>query len=778
MPPSKPGGTGYEDLDTSGSPVFIKSFGRHAKDMVMPILHPIDTAKSLGLLASGAVEQVKRKTGYKTGAVGPREKLAADVGHEIIRPYSSRGQFMDTLRNDPARFLFDIGSIPLPESKLGIAGKGTRAARIATNPVMTVGTVARTAGKAAKAAQIKAKGGIYSPKTGQWSQAALKAVREATEGRVSARDLQANPAFAQALIATMKVKGINPEAVKEAILAHHGAPTPRSRITGRAPHIDSAAAAADAAKAGKQIIAERVGTPPPNASELGRALDEAVTDSHNNVNHLYARATSGPEIFRPAAEPILVAEMDKALDAAGFTNFRGLPSARGAREADRFVRSELFRLAQDDALTPAAVEGIRQELNILWAGSRSPTDRNILNAMKDGLDKGMEEAATNNFLAAGNPTTFLGDLRDARAAHQQHKLTFEQSGPIGNAVRQLDKQPGANGLFVPSGDDGLYTKAQNTLVKGIVGERGNVQPGGLDLFNRLEKDILASDPSPLHTVLKDTIGHFDPSADKGAAFKVPPGNTQKFVDSPVGQSLYTPEEAANVNLGAEGRRILDTTPPSAVQNAGIVSNALDVARGAISRAATGAGAGALMGNPLIGAGVNTVLGATKKRAASRRILAKELSGAPDAFPIAAGAEKVGAKIEGASRPYGAAANFGLANMPQEQPAAAPALAPTAPPAAVQPAPAMSAAEEDWDSFSAPAEASAPQEEDWDSFSAPTPERQPRAAGGKVESIEHLVAALMNKAKAARRASNASTKPLLGVHDDAIASALAVAQKAL
>ena len=52
------------------------------------------------------------------------------------------------------------------------------------------------------------------------------------------------------------------------------------------------------------------------------------------------------------------------------------------------------------------------------------------------------------------------------------------------------------------------------------------------------------------------------------------------------------------------------------------------------------------------------------------------------------------------------------------------------------------------------------------------------AGGKVGGIEHLVQALMTKAKVAKKASDKATEPLLNERDDAIANALAVAQKAI
>ena len=52
------------------------------------------------------------------------------------------------------------------------------------------------------------------------------------------------------------------------------------------------------------------------------------------------------------------------------------------------------------------------------------------------------------------------------------------------------------------------------------------------------------------------------------------------------------------------------------------------------------------------------------------------------------------------------------------------------------------------------------------------------AGGKVNGIEPLVMALMGKAKMAKKTSNKATEPLLNERDDAIANALAVAQKAI
>ena len=75
----------------------------------------------------------------------------------------------------------------------------------------------------------------------------------------------------------------------------------------------------------------------------------------------------------------------------------------------------------------------------------------------------------------------------------------------------------------------------------------------------------------------------------------------------------------------------------------------------------------------------------------------------------------------------------------------------------------------------------PEKYDLSQFDAPQRMYGGRAAyraGGKVGGIEPLIQALMNKAKMAKKVSNKATEPLLNERDDAIASALAVAQKAI
>ncbi len=761
------------------------SFERNAEGIVEPILHPINAIDSARHLASGIFRKaIGRPTGYVTTPESNGEKMLDAMGRDYKTAYATSSGFKDMMRNDPSRPLFDAaGVLSLPfggealEARLpSVLSTAAKAARTVTNPVALAGKVTELAGKGTRAAQIAAKGGIGNPATG-FSSAALKAVQNATDGRIGADDLANNPAFAQRLADTMQAKGITPGAVKDAILAHHDAPTPRSRITGKPADPEIRGAVEEAVKTGKQAIAEKVGTVPPSSGELGAALDQAVTDSLNNVSHLYNRVMTGPEIFKPQASAVIDNEIDKALKAGNVEDFADFPSRTQSGAAINFLRDKLGSLATNDDLSLPKLEAVRQELNALgWKASG--LDSRTIGLMKEGLDNGMIEAAKNGFLKYGDPDNFVNGLRDARAAFQQHKLTFEQPGAIGNAVKQLEKQPGENGLYVPSEDPGIYQKAQDTLVKNILTAKGETKPAGLRLFDQLES-VLPT-PESLHNVLKDTISQVDQTGEKGASFKIAPGATQKFTGSAIGQNIYTPQEATDLNLGAEARRILDAKPPYNVQEGSTVSKLLGSGKNVLGRAATGYVAGLPWGSGMTGAAVNTILGKIREPSAAR-LLGRELSGAPNAFPGSTAIENLGTSAQNVSRPLGLnqIVQKGVAPEnstpeitspiatpePAEMPL--PAAAPTAPVKINLGSPTKKD-DEDWGDVSA----LAPVE------TAPAGDRPQRATGGKIDNIEHLVTRLMNKAVYAKRMSNSATKPLLCVSDNAIAGALGVAQRAI
>jgi len=85
---------------------------KFGEDMVQPVLHPIDTAKSLGNLGVGLVQ--KAIPGEQD-----KEKYADAVGQFITDRYGDMDSFLNTLESDPIGVLSDVS--------LGVTGVGTAA---------------------------------------------------------------------------------------------------------------------------------------------------------------------------------------------------------------------------------------------------------------------------------------------------------------------------------------------------------------------------------------------------------------------------------------------------------------------------------------------------------------------------------------------------------------------------------------------------------------------------------------------------------------------------
>lgn len=108
---------------------FLPSAGQFAKDLVQPVLHPIDTANAIGDIAGG----VAAKAG-----IGDHDQGAADaVGQFFAQRYGGIENVKRTMAQDPVGFLSDLATV-----FSGGAVAGAKAGGI-------VGKVASVAGKAA-----------------------------------------------------------------------------------------------------------------------------------------------------------------------------------------------------------------------------------------------------------------------------------------------------------------------------------------------------------------------------------------------------------------------------------------------------------------------------------------------------------------------------------------------------------------------------------------------------------------------------------------------------
>lgn len=115
---------------------FPGSLGNLAMNMAQPVLHPIDTAKGMASLATGAYKNIAG--GYP--ADDPDVAAADAVGAMYKQNYGSVEGFKNYAINDPAAALSDLASVV--SLGAGLAGKAAG----------TAGKVGSVAGKVAKAA--------------------------------------------------------------------------------------------------------------------------------------------------------------------------------------------------------------------------------------------------------------------------------------------------------------------------------------------------------------------------------------------------------------------------------------------------------------------------------------------------------------------------------------------------------------------------------------------------------------------------------------------------
>lgn len=127
------------------------SAANFAKDLVHPILHPIDTAKSIQSLSQGLIEKVLPEQQTAEGKFGQteNEQVVDAVGKFIDDRYGSVDNFKKTVQNDPVSVLADAsivltggGSLTAKTGKLSSIAKGVQEAGKAIEPLnLAVSTI-------------------------------------------------------------------------------------------------------------------------------------------------------------------------------------------------------------------------------------------------------------------------------------------------------------------------------------------------------------------------------------------------------------------------------------------------------------------------------------------------------------------------------------------------------------------------------------------------------------------------------------------------------------
>lgn len=735
--------------------------------------------------------------------------------------YTGPGALKNTLATDPGGALMDAQAVAsIPEGAEGVLGRvpgvagdvlrpvaaTARTFNHITNPV-TLGGAALA--KGATAARTAIRGGPVLDKAGAFTPAVTAAVTKAfPNGEIGPAEM-AHPGFRPQLASTLQAKGITPAAVKQAVLAYHGAPTAQATLTRSRPAQSMAETVADANASGKAAVTDKLqsvvgGAPDP--ATLGAAVGQAHDQSLAAAGQNYTDLKAIPGSFGPSLNgPDLNAHISARLGVLGMPNTpellerssRSYPEANSALGMvnDALVNGNT-RLGGD--VTMPEVAETRRQLT-QYQNAAKGSDKAAVNAIINGLHDHLEStSAAGQFVGPNGPVDISGKLKDANAAYAQHFNTFDNSqGParaIKSTVASLEGS-GDAGLVGPDAQaaaaKGLVTNlaspTQGPATYGVLKNALGSQSGALDDYMR-KAAVLAPDGSVL-----------------------PSGKIRGNLDGPAG-SLFAPDEVSEIRLGAAAQDVLNAKPaPGSVAPKDMSS----LARRAIG-AGVGYGAGLAVApllphfpEPIIN-GLGAVGGAVSEGLIEpyfqARNAAKQLSGAPSAGDFLNGPASVGRFAQTSAGPAipiahaidnleldngGAGAAGGSAGVqvpppsyiasspdidlstvpgPYDTNSAAPAAAPP-PTNGVDP----------WAQYvpTNATQGSAPQG-DLSTVPGPYDDAPARATGGRVSAaeIDRLVARLEARAKQAKADTKKATKPLLNVPDAAIAKALAVAQGAI
>ena len=643
--------------------------------------------------------------------------------------------------------------------RLGAPGKviegAGRVADIVANPLpfaieKSVGAVTPAANATLRAVGIKptvfTKAGEYSPKMQQ-------AFKEAGIDPA----LFNSPEMRSIVQKVIEEKGISAAAIKDAAVRSQGIDPTRSMVTGQRP------------------MAGNVQDEGFVRQGAGPVLNQNMAD---NVEAAYQQATSHRGVFtnpddfsagvRQSVEDELAAMNLTLADVQGNIRFTQAQKAIQGEKGFPGVFDQFDDLSGKRGAAPLSAQDLSGGIHTFDYGKGQWTD------------------------AAGAPVTAPGKIQYLDAVSNRQNISPPLSGPNNLTPQAIDSvRRNVNSRYARAeGDDAAVLAAINR---------------GIDNYTVNNAANFTGDGAAM-------------AADWANARKASQLNTQ-YGKTPEVDPFAPPRPKAPYDPNAVQRtdavRDIIRTPPDAPNSA--VPTVWDTIKRYVPSTGAGGIAGfsagtALTGTPIggyIGAGLGSAATAGTRsaldRMAARRAAQAEFTGAPRVGLLNA------PDTSGLRTPT-SLAGFGtsVAQGEYEPPVAGPITPPVAAPKVAPPSNEMT--REEYEKLNAPQPQQASNEmtreeyeKQYGPISAPIsnemtreeyekqygpvtyqPPVQPQArggraaykAGGKVGGIEPLIQALMNKAKMAKKVSNKATEPLLNERDDAIASALAVAQKAI
>lgn len=537
-----------------------------------------------------------------------------------------------------------------------------------------------------------------------------------------------SPEMREIVQGVINEKGISPAAIREAALRSQGVSPSRSMTTGEMPLTDQ----------------ERG-----FRSKANQGLAQNMQD---NVEAAYRRATSHRGVFTNAGD--FSSGVRKAVDDE---------LAAMGLSIDDVLKNSRFEETRRALQGSKGFPGVFDQFDDL-SGKKGAAPLSA-----EDLSGGMHtfDYEKGNWVdASGVPVTAPGKIQYLDAVSNRQNISPPMAGPNRLTPQSIDSvRRNVNDRFSKAqGDDAAALAAinrgiDNYTVQNAPNFTGDGVAMAQDWANARKTSQLAQGYGRA------------PDQDPFAPPKQP---------TPYDPDAVARTQAARDIVQAEPD-LKNTTPPTIFQR--IRDYTPSVGAGQVMGynlgAATGMPGAGLLGGSIFGAGTKFVRNRLDD-ASANRITQSEAAGAPNVplfqapdvrVPVGvAGAAATSAQsdyqtpVTAAPQPVVAAAPLALPDVVSEEEYRA-SLGPQGQPQSAQPPLPEVVTEDEYQA----------------SLRPKTQARGGRAAyraGGKVGGIEPLIQALMNKAKMAKKVSNKATEPLLNQHDNAIANALAVAQKAI
>lgn len=547
--------------------------------------------------------------------------------------------------------------------------------------------------------------------------------------------------------------GINPLTVKEALLASDNSPTLTSAITGNAPRpVDAAEIGSLTQGARTSLAAKATGIAAPLAdgdTPLGEAFARAHANSLNNINGLYAATRGFKGTMQPGFASGLMDTINDAVDTDAGASGAGEGLASKIADAPTTYAQTQAAIAKiqsaiadadaaGEPITPGKLANIRTELSTLRGMARNGSDTHALGVITKAFDEYRANAFSNGQLLGEDGATVPGSenlgqaINDASQAYQDHTGTFSStsdavSKTLNRAVKAMPQPEfDDNGNLVPG--SGGFGTAQDTLVKSIVNPRNlATSSDGLAVYNKLTgrygvPGVLDDEGvAALNTQLRQLVTR----TDGNGMLAMKPDDILNFLQSPIGQKIFSAEERGELSRIALQEKLFTARP---IRGTG-TNAALHTIAGNTARSLIGGGIGMALGDhPFLGGTVGVagerLIGDAVERALSPSVTA--------GVPVSAGSRLLGAAARRVGQ-LGNSAMLGHINQNAQPPAQTPYA---------------------------------------------NGGRTGRKAGGRAPKFDHAAraASLVRAAEQAKKAHGKATEPLLGLPDEAITKALAIANR--